>query len=241
MDGAVEDAPAAFAGIDGMGLGLDVAREVLQVGPALEPHDVIGAEALHQPVVPRNGRQDQRRRQRDVQEKADALRAAQRAQLGRQRDQVVVVHPDHVIGLEQRQQLAREHLVHAPVALDVAGVEVGQVQAVVEDRPEHAVGIADVEGVVILPGQVHRHQLDRSGLVRVQRRAFGGRAFDQLAAPAEPEAAAVVQDLAQRHRQAAGRGLARIGHAVGDDDEAAHGARVLRSPCPTAATGAPRH
>ena len=45
--------------------------------------------------------------------------------------------------------------------------------------------------------------------------------FDDLAAPAEPQAAAVGQRVAERHRQAPCRGLARVADAIGHDDEAA--------------------
>ena len=44
----------------------------------------------------------------------------------------------------------------------------------------------------------------------------------RIAAPAEPEPAGVVQDVGQRDGEAAGRRLAGVGDAVGDDDQAAH-------------------
>ena len=106
-----------------MGLVAHVVLEVLHVLLGLEADQVVGEQRAHQPFVLRDGRDDDLRRQRDVQEEADALRAAHRAQLGGQRDQVVVVHPDDVVLLQQRHQLAREELVHAPVAADEAGVE----------------------------------------------------------------------------------------------------------------------
>ena len=191
---------------------------------------VVGEQRPHQPLVLRNGSRDQGRRQRYVQEEADALAAADRAQLGRQRDQVVVVDPDLVVGLQQRRQLAREQLVHAPVDVQVlAGVEVRRVQPVVEHRPQHAVAVAQVVAVMILPAQVHRGQRDIAGLLLVQF-ALAGRAalrgLHHLAAPAEPEPARHLQRLAQRDGQAAGRRVARIGDAVRYRHQSTH-----RLPC----------
>ena len=92
MQRAVEHPPAALAQILRVRLALDVASKVLQVGLALPTHHVVRAQPAHQPVVARDGRQDQRR-QRNVQQKADALLAAERAQLAALGDQVVVMHP----------------------------------------------------------------------------------------------------------------------------------------------------
>ena len=150
LDRPVEGAPTAVADQLGMGFGLRVSAEVGDVRVALEAQQVIGEQRADQPVVTGDRRQDQGRRQRDVQEETDPVGAAQRAQFSGERDQVIVVHPQNVVFLQQRQQLASEQLVDAPVARDVAGVEVGEVEPVMEDRPEHAVGVARVVGVVIL-------------------------------------------------------------------------------------------
>ena len=248
----VERAPAPVAEVLRVCFGLDVAAEVRVVGLALEADQVVGEQRPDQPVVPRNGREDQRRRQRNVQEEADPVSAAQRAQLRGQRDQVVVVHPDDVVVAQQRLELAGEDLVHAPVTRDVARVEIGQVQPVMKHRPQHAVRIAHVKGLVVGPTEVDRHQLHGAGLLRAQFTLPIGaarRVFDDLSAPAEPEAAGVAQHVAQRDGQPARGGLARIGNAVGDDDEPAHGiprrvrgdvAGSLISPCPKARKDGPR-
>ena len=53
--------------------------------------------------------------------------------------------------------------------------------------------------------------------------ALAGRAvLDHLAAPAEPQAAGLLQGFAQRHRQAASGGLAGIGQAIGYNNESRH-------------------
>ena len=225
-----------------MGFVDHVACEVDDVGLALQAHQVVGKERTHQPLMLRQRREDERRRNGHMQEKSDALAATQRTQLRRQRDQVVVVHPDHVVLAQQRQQLAREHLVHAAVALAVIGAEVGQVQPVVQHRPQHAVGVALVIGRVVRLAQVHGGQGHVAGLVCLQR-TFAGRAVrGDRAAPAEPQAARACQRVAQGHGQATGSALARVGQAVGDDDESAHAGRLqVRSRCPRGRTAAWRH
>src|SRR5256885_4894586 len=58
----------------------DIALEMLHVLACLQAHQVIGEQAAHQPCMLGNGRQQGRWRQRDVQEKTDALAAAQRSE-----------------------------------------------------------------------------------------------------------------------------------------------------------------
>ncbi|MNS92022.1 hypothetical protein D3C72_1261390 [compost metagenome] len=205
-----------------MGLVAHVVLEVLHVLLRLEADQVVREQRAHQPFMLRNGRDDDLRWQRNVQEEADALLAAHGAQLGGQRHQVVVVDPDDVVVLQQRHQLAREQLVHAAVAADEAGIEMRQVQAVVEHRPEHVVAVAQVVAVVVVATQVERGERHLAGLLLVQLAFARGAALDDLPAPAEPQAAALLQALAQGHGQAAGGGLARVGHAVRNNDETTH-------------------
>src|SRR5690606_32218780 len=112
-------------------------------------HQVVGKERADQPVVCGHGGKDQRRRHRNVQKEAHALLAAHGAQLGGQRNQVIVVHPDDVVGPEQIGKLVRKHLIHASVATDVASIKIGQIESVVEHRPEHAVAVPEVVAVVV--------------------------------------------------------------------------------------------
>jgi hypothetical protein len=132
------------------------------------------------------------------------------------------VDPDDVVALQQREQLAREQLVHAPVAAQVAGLEMRQVQPVMEDRPQHAIGIAAIVGVMVVLAQVQLGQGDAAGLAEAQFTLAGRAAFDHLAAPAEPQAAGLLQGFAQGHRKSAGGGLAWIGQAIGYHHESGH-------------------
>ena len=69
---------------------------------------VIGQPAEDLPVM-RQGLQNVRRRAGNVQEKADRIAMAARAQLASERHQMIVVHPDDVVLVEQRAQAVGEH------------------------------------------------------------------------------------------------------------------------------------
>jgi hypothetical protein len=91
----------------------------------------------------------------------------------------------------------------------------------VEERPERRVGEADVVFVVVTLGEVDRGigdlaRLGQGGLVVV--------AIQHLAAPAEPDAAALTQGRAHGDRKAAfgaGTRLLYGGDTIGNDDQAA--------------------
>ena len=87
------------------------AREVLG---CLESDEVVGEERLHQRLVLGQRREDLRRRERRVQEEADALAHAQAAQLVGERNQVEVVRPDDVVAAQQLCKCRGEARVDAP-------------------------------------------------------------------------------------------------------------------------------
>ena len=60
------------------------------------------------------------RRKRDMQEKADAVAVTPVAQHFCKRNEVIVVHPDDVVGLQQIVQFVGEMRVDAPVAAEIA-------------------------------------------------------------------------------------------------------------------------
>ena len=81
-----------------------------------------------------------------------------RAQLLAERDQVIVVHPDQVVGLDQRRDRLGEALVDPLVAAGEAAVIFGQVDPVVEERPQGAVGVAVIIFVDVLLLEVDRRR-----------------------------------------------------------------------------------
>jgi hypothetical protein len=115
--------------------------------------------------------------------------------------QVVVVHPDHVVGPQPRCERFGQHAVDAQIAGVVVAREFGEAEPVVHARPQHAVGEAEIIFLAIGVGQVDLLVADAAAHHRVRGAV---RLLHDRAAPAEPDAAALAQRVAQRHRQAAG-------------------------------------
>ena len=122
------------------------------------------------------------------------------------------MHPDDVVGAQQRLQELGEPLVHIHILIEEAGLELGNIEPVVEDGPEHRVGITKIVALVLGGGQLDGCEaalaLDQIGLT------FG---LD-LAVPAEPERAARARRR-QGHGDAATCGALQIDNPVGDQDD----------------------
>ena len=122
--------------------------------------------------------------------------------------------PEDVVGLQQRHQLARKQLVHPAVPGNKTRVKVGQVQPVMEDRPQHAVAVAQVITVMVFAAQVDGGQGHVAGLAGVHFTLTGCAVFHNVAAPAKPQATGGVEGFAQSYGQAARCRFARVGKAV---------------------------
>ncbi|MNZ96173.1 hypothetical protein D3C78_1153550 [compost metagenome] len=167
------------------------------------------------------GGQQVRRWHRDVQEEADAVVVAACAQRLGKRDQVVVVDPEDVVGFEERAEAFGEEFVDPLVAAEIGLVELGEIDPVVQDRPQHAVGEAVVVLLEILRAHVGQHvlhlpALDGGGLRRI---------LGHLPAPAEPQPIALLHGGFHRHREPSGCGIAAlvgVHHPVGNHHEPRH-------------------
>src|SRR5690606_12976878 len=95
----------------------------------LKADQVAVAEALHQLPMIGQGREDLRRRQGGVEEKADRVVQAALAQFLRHQHQVVVVDPDQVVAAHVTSQAIRKELIYLLISLEVAAVVVHQVRA----------------------------------------------------------------------------------------------------------------
>src|SRR3546814_7301865 len=78
--------------------------------------------------------------------------------LARQRNQVIVVDPDEVVFSQQRRQSFREAPVDGPVGLSIAMPELDQVGPIVKDRPQAAVGVAEIAVLMLPRSQIERHR-----------------------------------------------------------------------------------
>ena len=220
-DGAAErgDLPARLQ--HAAGLLQHIALEIGHVRGRLEADDVVGEQRLDQPGMVGHRDHHVRRRERDMQEEADAGFDAAAAQLGGERDQVIVVDPDQVRRRDHLRQVVGDHGVDAPVALDEGRLVVEQAEAIVERRPQHLVGISEIVGVVFVAAE--RNGRDRRAIVLDDVRRPVGVVLDDIAVPSEPEAAGLLEHRADGDGEPAGLGAGfKIGHAVRNDDEPAH-------------------
>ena len=238
---APEGAGPAVAVHPPAGLGGDVLEEAMAVRLGLEAEHVVGEERPDEQVVHRQRDQHFRGREGDVQEESHRLPGAHAAQLLAERDQVVVVHPQQVVGLEQGLQRVGEALVDPDVALVIVPVEAGEVDAIVKERPQRAVREAVVVLLVVLAREIRRGRGDAAALDLP--RGDAGVAGD-LAAPPEPQPTRFLERVEQRHRESArAHALLRRGDAVADHHQAASEVVHARLRCslPRARSGASRH
>jgi len=157
-----------------------------------------------------------------VQEESHRLLRAGLAQLLAQGNQVIVVHPDEIVRLEEDSELTREALIGELVGVVLLVGIVEGVEKVVEHRPED--GVAEAEIVILV---LAWRQLDgRVGDVVAADDIRGpGGAFHDLAIPAEPQAPARLHGRKQPDRKAARHSAAaRNGNSIGYGYETAHDA-----------------
>src|SRR3546814_14138843 len=99
---------------------------------------------------------------------------------------MIILHPNQIVRLDQRDQAVRELLVDAFIAAAELILILGKVDAIMEERPERAVGIAVVIFLDVLRLEVDRRGGDAIGARHGQ---LAGEMLDLLARPAEPDPA----------------------------------------------------
>ena len=87
-------------------------------------------------------------------EEADLVVVAALAQRLGERHQMIVMHPDDIVGLQQLLEFVGEEFVDAEITAEIAAREFGEVKPVMQDRPQHAVGEAVVEFLVVVLAQI---------------------------------------------------------------------------------------
>src|SRR6185312_11735328 len=85
----------------------------------------------------------------NVEEEADRPMETEIAQVTSKRDELIVVHPHGIAGLEQSQQLAGELLVDPLVRLVLGLIVMKARRKVVKQRPQRAVAVPAVVSVEI--------------------------------------------------------------------------------------------
>ncbi len=220
--GAPLEADGAFRAVDfGAQLVLAVMQEALEPFLRLETDHVVIEQRAHESLVIGQRDEQPRRWPGNVQEETDAVLEPARAQPLAQWDEMVIVDPDGIVGLDQRRNLVGKAFVDALVALARLAFVLREVEAVMEQRPQRRIGIA-----VVIFVDIALRQIDRRGghaVIGLRVDMPGAPAFAFLPRPAEPQPLAIAERRMQRAGKAAlrARCAARLGHcnAVGDDDE----------------------
>ncbi len=119
------------------------------------------------------------------------------AQFRGERDQVVVVRPDDVVGLQEIEQRIGEAGIDAAIAVEIGGLEFDEVETVVADRPEHLIGEADIIVLIVFLGQ--RDGRDGDAALLDRSHAERSIVVDDRSVPAEPDAPGLAKGIAQRN------------------------------------------
>ena len=121
-----------------------------------------------------------------MQEEAHPVDASAPAQASCDRNEMIVMRPDNVGRTQNLDETLGKLLVHAKITRGVAGAQIGEIEAIMADRPKHLVGEADVIFVDIAARKVGHSIADGPEGSHMQ----GGIEFlAHSARPPEPDAA----------------------------------------------------
>jgi hypothetical protein len=197
----------------------EIAREIRRIAVGLKADQIVVAKRRDQLLVVRHGREDLRRGHRNVKEEANSVLVTAPSQRFGQWHQVIVMHPHEIVGPEYLIKLSGKVFIDSLITGEIPSRELGEVESVVQDRPQDAVRKAVVVLLVVVFGQV-RDDI-RDAILRNGMRARFAPGFD-LAAPAEPNTRVSLERRAQRNFKAARMDAVaiRLRHAIRDYDDA---------------------
>ena len=139
-------------------IGLRVGQKVLAVFLGLEADEIIGQHRLDQFAMMRHARHHRARRPRRVQEEADRLGDAEIAQLGAEREKVIILDPERGVGFAESQQRARHEGVDFAVAEIIFLRGADQIGARMQRRPQSRIGETFVIAAVMRRRQIQHRQ-----------------------------------------------------------------------------------
>ena len=116
-------------------------REVTHVRRGVEADQVCAEQTLEDALPLGENAEDLRRGERDVEKEPDPCIRDALADQRRHEHQLVVLHPDQIAGAVLGHHRVREALVHPLVVLEVLDLQRKLAREVVEERPEHSVGV----------------------------------------------------------------------------------------------------
>ena len=109
--------------------------EMFGIRLGLRADEIVGAEVGEQTPGLRQRLEQRGRRERHVQEEADPLAAAGGPQRSGEGEEVEIVHPDAIVGPQQRREQGGEARVDGAPGLVVVTAELGKPHAPVQQRP----------------------------------------------------------------------------------------------------------
>ena len=118
-----------------------------------------------------------------MQKEADPVVHSALTQFTGERQQMVIMDPQRIVWLDQRQKLVGQHRVDPQISLPGFALEADQVKTIVEGRPQHGVGKLVVIFIMVPFIQVERRPGDISAGDLLQRLLV----IANFAAPAKPQ------------------------------------------------------
>ena len=109
---------------------------------------------MYKGLVDRERRQYLGRWKGNVQEKTKWVVDAEPTQGCTHRDHVIVVDPHEIVGSENRREALGEHFVDPAVGRPLFPAVLGEVDSVMEDRPQNAIGKLEIVTAVIRPLEI---------------------------------------------------------------------------------------
>ena len=177
----------------------DALHEVAYIAPRLKAEQIELKQRVQEPLLLRKLRKNIVRRKGDVQEKRQSRKVSGDASLPQclgDVHQVIIVHPDKIVGVGAPNNGIRVAVVDFLVSLPVCRLEVAEILQVMKQRPDHFVGIAVVKLIALGFTQSHR-----DNLVTGVAPGFGKRFlwdFTRNSRPADPGSAALAQHRLDR-------------------------------------------
>ena len=110
----------------------------------LEANQIIFEHRAHQPLVKGQRDEQARGRPRDMQEEADAVFQSPRPQALAQGQQMIIMHPDQIVFLDQGLDAFGKAFVYPFIAFARLTLVFGQIEPIMEQRPQCRIGIAIV-------------------------------------------------------------------------------------------------
>ena len=186
------------------------------VGLGLQTHEVEGRKPVIEILAFRQGLDVGKRRKGDVQEQADPRRDPEPPQLHGDRQEMIVMHPDGIFGLDDLREHPCNAGVHHGIAFRIPSIERDEIGSVMAHRPKNRIGVSEIELLVLGLGQVE-------GRLGISFRAFEGlevlgRGLGEIATRSDPETASFRQQFVDRHHESARRRAA-CRNAIGQNDQ----------------------